>query len=446
MSTISFGGLASGIDTGSIISELLEIKRQPIYRLEATIQNWQAQQTATEQLKARVEALRLAAADLDDPQEFASLSAISSNEALVSATAGSTAMPGSFDMTVNSLAAAQKDMSQGFDSLLTEVGTGLLSIGSGGESVSIVLEAGANSLADVRDAINASGAAVYATIMYDGSETGGYHLVLTAEETGTDSTFNVGAGGLSGGAGLTLNTVTAAANAEVVIDTLTISSQTNTIANAIQGVTLDLQGAEPGTVLTLDVATDPTLLEDQVQSLVDAYNDLYSFIETQSAEGGILRGNALLRDVSSQVATWMSSPVTAATGNVAMLSQVGLSLGDGNLLEFELDTFNESVAGDFIAVRDLFAGIGENEGVMDRVEGMIDAMTDSIDGRFKLAAEGFDARIENAEDSIERYELSVSNYETLLAAKFTAMESIIAQLNVQSSYLTQYLGNLSNSD
>jgi len=83
---------------------------------------------------------------------------------------------------------------------------------------------------------------------------------------------------------------------------------------------------------------------------------------------------------------------------------------------------------------------------MDRVEGMIDAMTDSIDGRFKLAAEGFDARIENAEDSIERYELSVSNYETLLAAKFTAMESIIAQLNVQSSYLTQYLGNLSDSD
>jgi len=446
MSTISFGGLASGIDTGSIISELLEIKRRPIYRLEATIQNYQAQKTATEQLKARVEALRLAAADLDDPREFASLTAISSNEALVSASAGSTAMPGSFDMTVNSLAAAQKDMSQGFDSLLTEVGTGLLSIGSGGESVSIVLEAGANSLADVRDAINASGAAVYATIMYDGSETGGYHLVLTAEETGTASTFNVGAGGLSGGAGLTLNTVTAAANAEVVIDTLTITSQTNTIANAIQGVTLDLQSAEPGTVLTLDVATDPTLLEDQVQSLVDAYNDLYSFIETQSAEGGILRGNSLLRDVSSQVATWMSSPVTAATGDVVMLSQVGLSLGDGNQLEFELETFNESVAGDFIAVRDLFAGIGENEGVMDRVEGMIDAMTDSIDGRFKLAAEGYDARIENAEDSIERYELSVANYETLLSAKFTAMESMIAQLNVQSSYLTQYLGNLNNND
>lgn len=445
MSTISFGGLASGMDTGSIISELVEIKRQPIYRLEANIQNYQLQKSAIEQLEAYAKSLQEAAAGLDAAQEFASLAAYSGNEALASATAASTAMPGTYDVTVNSLAAAQKDISAGYDSLLTEVGAGLLTIQSGGETYDIVLEAGANSLSDVRDAINASGAPVYASIMYDGSETGGYHLVLTAAETGTESSFIVGAGGLSGGAGLSLNNVTAAANAEVVIDSLTVTSQTNAIVDAIQGVTIDLHEAEPGTVFTVNVETDPSLLEEQIQTLVDAYNDLYSFIETQSAEGGALRGNSLLRDVSTQVASWMSSPVSGAGGDYVMMAQAGLSLGDGSMLEFDVDAFNEAVADDFIAVRDLFAGTGEVDGVMDRVSQMLDAMTDSVDGRFKTAKEGFDGRIENAEESIERYELSVSNYEDLLNAKFAAMESIISQLNVQSSYLTQYLGNNSDS-
>ncbi len=433
MSTISFGGLASGLDTGSIVSELVEIRRQPIYNLQTRIDSYNLQKTALTDMQTRLEALMGAAEALDSPQEFASLAAISSNEALASATAGSNAVPGIYDIQVNALATAQKSLSTGYDSMLTDVGTGLVSIGSGGESYSIVLEEGASTLADLRDAINASGAPVYASIMYDGSETGGYHLSLTAQETGTENTFTVGAGGLSGGAGLSLSTVTTASNAEILIDTLTITSQSNQISNAIQDVTLDLNSASPGTVFTLQVQTDPSLLEDQVQTFVDAYNDFYEFIGLQSAEGGTLRGNSLMRDLDNKIASMISSPAGGVLGDFTMMSQVGLGLSDDNLLEFDIDKFNGAVGEDFIAVRNLFAGNGTTDGIMDTLAASIDAMTDSVDGRFKIALDAITKRIDRCEDSIERYEKSVANYEELLNRKFSAMETIISQWNAQGN-------------
>ena len=141
MSTISFGGLASGLDTGAIIEALLEIRRQPIVRLENNIKTYESQQKAIAELESRAKALQSAAEAFDTPEEFASIAALSSHEDLLSATAGSLAMPGSFSITVNSLATAQKDISQGYDSLLSSVGTGDISITVGGETTTVSLAA-----------------------------------------------------------------------------------------------------------------------------------------------------------------------------------------------------------------------------------------------------------------------------------------------------------------
>ena len=118
MSTVSFSGLATGLDTASLIEQLLEIKKQPMYRLERNKQSYQAQITALGAMKAKLEAVQDAAKALDTANEFSSLSASTTWEDYLSVDASTDAAPGSYDIIINSLAVAQKDISQGYDSTL----------------------------------------------------------------------------------------------------------------------------------------------------------------------------------------------------------------------------------------------------------------------------------------------------------------------------------------
>ncbi len=438
MSTISFGGLASGMDTGAIIEALLEVRRQPIVNLQSRIKLYENQQKALTELEGKVKAMLTAAQELDTPEEFASIAAVSSHEDLLSATASHLAMPGSFSITVNSLATAQKDISQGYDSLLSSVGTGDIAITVGGETTTVSLAAGADSLSDLRDAINASGAGVSANILFDGSATGGYHLVVSATETGIDNAFTLDASGLAGGDGLTLTNVAGAADAVLTIDSLTVTSATNTVSTAIQGVTLDLHAADEGQTILLDLATDPEAVQEKMQAFVDSYNDLFTYIQEQKAEGATLRGHAMVRDVQQRVSSMVSGRLPAG-GELSLLYQAGVRQGEGGLLTFDTAVFQEAIGNDYGAVRNLVAGTTAADGKADQLVQLLESLTDSTDGLFKISADGLTDRIEKAEDTIERYEISVDNYESLLNRKFTALESLINGYNAQGSYLSSYL-------
>jgi len=435
MSTVSFTGLATGLDTATLVSQLVELRRTPIYRLESQRKSYENQIAALGTLKSKLEALQAAAQKLDTANEFASLTATSSDETVLTVAAGSTAAPGTYDITVNALALAQKSRSQGFDNTLVAVGEGTLTFTVGGEAQSLELS-GYTSLEDLAARINSEISGVSATIVYDGSPTGGYYLTLTGE-AGTAGAFTVDSSGLSGGTAPTFTEVQAAADASLTIDGLAVTATSNHLEGVISGLTLDLQAVSAvGTSVRVAVATDAAGVQEQVQGFIDAYNDLFSFLETETKTGGKLEGNATARTVGQRMENVMSASLSTG-GAYTILAQIGIERQQGTrTLKFDESKFETALADNYAAVRDLFIEREGSIGKASLVDAAVEDLTDSIDGVFKIGTDSLNRRIDSADQTIERYEMSLENYRTTLERKFLAMESAVSLLQAQGNYLS----------
>lgn len=435
MSAVAFSGLSSGLDTASIVSQLVELKRAPVYRLQKRKKAFETQISALDTLKSKLTALQDAVQALDSANEFSSLKATSSDEDFLQVTAGSDAAAGTYNIEIQELAKAQKNSSQGFDSITDSIGTGIVSFTVNGETTDLNLT-GVNNLETLRNEINNNVAGVSATIINDGTDSGAYHLVLSGEEAGTDHSFTVDVSGLSGGTTPLFSTDQAATDAHLVIDNMDVYVGSNSSDQIISGLTLNLQQAEVGKTMTLKVEVDSAGIADKVKGFVDKYNDLFSYIKTQGAPDGDLRDNPSLRSVASRIENIAISALDGGLGNLTQLHQVGITRGDGRQLKWSEDDFKTALDDDFNGVRDLFIERDGNLGKSYLFDQAITNMTDSFDGLFKISTDALNKKIDSADQSIDRYERSISMYRTTMERKFTAMEMMMSQLQAQGSYLS----------
>lgn len=432
--SIAFGGLATGLDTGAIISQLVELKRAPIYRLEANVQGYQNQISAMGTLKSKLIALQDAANELSTSNKFSSLTATSSDEDFLKVAAESDASPGTYTFEINHLAKGQKEVSQGYDNRSDSIGSGIMSFTVGGETVDLNLT-GFNSLDSVKDEINNNVSGVSASIIYDGSDTGGYHLVLSSTETGADAAFTVDFSGISGGITPILENKSVATDAEIVVDGITIQTS-NSTSDIISGLTIDLLQAEIGKQIQVDVEVDSEGISEKVKAFVDAHNDLQSFIQANKSPDGDLYGNPMVRTVGSRIENIFTSSLEGGLGSVSLFSQIGISRGEGRLLDWDENEFLDALGDDFGGVRDLFIERDGNLGKTYLIDQAVENMTDSVDGLFKISNEALKTKIDYAESGIERYTRSVESYQLTLERKFTAMEMAVAALQSQGNYLS----------
>jgi flagellar hook-associated protein 2 len=439
MSTVSFSGLATGMDTASLIAQLVELRRAPIYRLQRQRQSYETQVSALSTLKTKLIALQDAAMAIDTANEFASLVGSSSNENVVRVTTASDAAPGSYDIVVEALAQAQKWRSQGYDNTLVDMGQGTLSITVGGEVQELELTE-YTSLRDLAERINNEVVGLSASIINDGSPTGGYSLVLTGD-AGTGGTFSVDTSGLAGGQPPSFTELQAASDAQLTVDGIAITASGNHLEDVISGLTLDLVGVSPDPLqpTRIDVSTDFDGVKEQVKALVDAYNDLFTFLETEMMADGKLDGNATARSVGSRMENLMSA-VHGGGGAFTILAQIGVERQQSTrTLSFDESAFDAALAENYASVRDLFIGRDGNLGKAALIGTAVEELTDSIDGLFKIGTDSLTRRIDNIDDTIVRYERSVENYRTTLERKFLAMESTVSLLQAQGSYLSSII-------
>ena len=442
MSAVSFGGLATGLDTGSIITQLVELKRMPIYRLEDRKKGFQNQITALGTLKSKLLALQTAAKTLDTANEFSSLKSTSSDDKYVTVKAGTNAAPGSYDIKVTSLAKTQKDLSQGYNSLSDSMGTGILSFTVGGETTDLSL-VGYTSLEALAGLINENVDGVSASIINDGSGTNAYHLVLSGEEAGTANSFAVDASGISGGVTPVFTNQQTAADAHLMVDGISVTATSNNSDQIISGLTINLLDIsfDPDNGLDktihIDVGIDTEGVAEIVICFFDSYNDLFSFIEEQSQSEGDLRSNPTLRSVASRIENIFATSLQGGLGDIKSFSQVGISRGSsGRQLSWNEEKFKSALLDDFSGVRDLFIEREGNLGKTYLIDTAIDNMTDNLDGLFKISTDALNSKIENADHTITRYESSVAAYQLMMERKFTAMELMVSQLQAQGSYLS----------
>jgi len=386
-------GVGSGLDVNAIVSKLMAVESQPLTALAQTEASYQAKISAYGTLKGGLAALQSSLAGLVSAASMRGVTASIADAAVASVSAGTGAAPGTYALTVTQLAQSHKIASTGFAGVNDVVGTGTLTFdfgtvsgatfatnGAGAKTVTI--GAGRATLAGIRDAVNAAGIGVSATIVNDGSVNGN-RLVFTSVATGAANSLKVttadddgnalDAAGLSqlaydpaGGAGTGRNMtqMVVAQNALLTIDGIDVSKASNVVTDAIEGVTLNLAKANPATPTTLTVVADSSGISRSVQGFVKAYNELAASIKTltkydaANRKASILTGDSAPRIVQSQLRSIIGSAPLGIGGAYGTLSQVGVSFLVDGTLNLDSAKLTAAVTADPAAVARLFAAVG----------------------------------------------------------------------------------------
>ncbi len=392
---LSTTGIGSGLDVESIVTSLMNVERKPLNAVAKEKTAYQSQISAYGTLKSALSTFQTAVSALSTISKFNAQTVSSGNTSLFTATSNGTASLGDYAITVNQLAKAQKLSSGGFTNTADIVGTGSLTIGFGTyaaigntftpstakSDVTITINSSNNTLAGVRDAINAANSSVSATIVNDGTTN---RLVVTSKDTGevnglkisvADSSdgSNADAAGLSQlafdptasvGSGKNMTQLQAPKNALLDVDGIAVVKASNTVTDAISGVTLNLLTTSSSSA-NLGVSSNTDSVKTSVTAFVDAYNkldttlrSLTKYDETGKASGALL-GDATARSVISQVKAVMTK--TIASGNtINSLSQIGVSFQRDGKLALDSTKLTNAMTSNFSDIAAVFATSGKS--------------------------------------------------------------------------------------
>jgi flagellar hook-associated protein 2 len=351
---------------------------------------------------------------------------------------------------VRSLAAAQISRSNGFASKDAAIISGGGTIFLNGSAMPVEIPAN-SSLQGVADAINAANQDVTADIVDTGAPGNErYNLVLRSKTTGSAGGFTlVNDSGPTATDlqalvdGVNSHTVVAASDAHVTIDGIDITRTSNSIDDAIPGVTLDLHAADATRHVTVTVGTDAEDTSKNVQAFVDAYNKVVDFIADQNAldaDGKAknpLFGDSTLRSIRSSLRSIVGGSVATGDDAYAMFAQVGITSDRDGRLTFDPGKFTQALAGDEQAVTNLFADAAH--GIASRLDTQVGVYTDSVDGLIKARSDGYTRTIQDTQDRIDQGNERLTRYQAQLQERYANLETLLGQLQSQGASL-QSLG------
>ncbi len=360
--TTTVTGLISGMDTASIIEQLMSIERRPLDLLQGQIDKANAQKTAFTTINTSLLALKTAADSLSRLDNWNARTATVSNASVLSATASSLTPVGAYVFKVTQLAAAGQIGSNGYaDSDTTPIGAGSFDLTVGSTTESFTVDA-ADTLKDVASAINDREMGVSAIVVNTGQGAEPYKLVLTSKETGEANAVSVSNNTVPG---MTFSELTAAKDAVIefgVDSPIEIHSATNTVTGLAPGLTLDLKDTSASAV-TVTVAADTSGTLQQAKDFVTKYNAVmdniakYTKYDTEAEQAAALFGNSTLRFMQSDLGLAISAVVEDQPSETNSLTMVGFGLGRDGKLELDESTFASALAAHADGVAGLFSAI-----------------------------------------------------------------------------------------
>ena len=387
-------GAGSGIDTGGLVKQLVEIERAaPQARIDKKKELTESQISDFGLIKSALSTLQTAATALTDKEGlFSKTASFTESNALIPSDLGTDVEPGTYNFQVTNVAQSQSLSSVTFSNILDPVGEGTLTFRIGDwdagltaftedldtSSVDIVIDSSNNTLKGMRDAINDADFGVQASIVNDGTN---FRLLITADsgesrqlaidvaEAGgspTDddasdlSRFAFNDSNLPDSQRLTQNQ--AGEDAAFTINGLAITRPSNTVDDVVDGLTVDILQDSAGETITVTVSEDKTFAEQNVRDFVEAYNTFLEEVESafgtdeETGEKGSLANDALAKSVLSRMRTVISSAIPGlSASNFSTLTNVGIRTElDGTLTISEPD-FEAAFANNFEDVQKLFA-------------------------------------------------------------------------------------------
>jgi flagellar hook-associated protein 2 len=439
--TVSSAGLATNLDVSSIVSAIVgsEISSKKT-RLESTQAGDQATISALGSLTSTLSTLRDAIEHMTLDGALSSLSAQSGDSAVLTATASSGAIAASHEIEVQTLAQANAIGSSAYASADAEVGTGTITINAGGSSFDVTLASGADSLVELRDAINnaPNNTGVTATIV-TGND--GAHLLLSATGTGTANAVSVSSPLIS------FSSVRSAADASIVVDGYSYTSSSNTISDAIEGLTLDLVAAKPGTKLSLRVAADTASAQSAIQSFVDAYNAALDLVNTDThydastQEAGPLLGNTAVVSLGQRLQTLVSTALGSAVGGASTLTDIGISSDANGKLTVDPTRLGAALTNNSAGVQALLSrGSSPAFQMGSLLRGYL-----GIGGIIGSQTDGLQSELDDISTQLTALSTRSDTLTALYTSKFNAINTQVSSYNNLSSYMTQLMQSLLKS-
>ncbi len=460
---IMLSGLSTGMDTRALIEALMTAERRPLNLLQARKSTVEDERKLFQEFNSLLLQLRSASQAIDNQnsvnsatsvsEEFLTFAATSSDESILTATATGNATPGEYEITVNQLATIGREFSGAFTSDSTAIATAgqTMTIDYGGTTDITLTFTGGESLQAIRTAINNDSdndGNVRAEIVYEGGA-GGYRLIISGTQTGEDNDITVTTN-LSGPSGsppfIDATKEIVAGNSEIEVLGLTIERDSNTITDAIPGVTLNLLGEHgAGESLTLNIETDLEGIKTSLQNFADAYNAVVGFVRKQSQfdeatkRAGLLSGNPTLRGVQLQIQMILTDEYTFANNDFTSIGQIGLEFQSDGTLKINADVLEEALNKNAQDVREFFGFFDEDpesdNGLASSLAVALAPLTRSGDGTLAVISQTLQDNVKDLEGQIDRLERRLEQREETLIRQFTAMESAVAALQSQLSFL-----------
>ncbi len=466
MASISTLGIGSGLDLSTILDNLEAAEKATLTPISTQQSSYTAKLSAYGTLKSALVSFQTANTALNNADLFTSTTTSSSSSAFSATTTGS-AIAGKYTISVSQLAQAQTLTTTGSQAdSKTAIASADSSItiqqGGGKDAVKIDISAANSSLSGIRDAINKADAGVSASIINVGN--GQYRLSITANDTGSDNAMTISVSGdsalqsfmgydASGNGGME-ESVTAQ-NAKLKVNNVDIENSSNTISDALEDITLNLNDTTTGNQ-TLTIAKDTSKSENAINAWVTAYNALqdtfssltkYTKVDTgtdaQDTSNGALLGDSTLRTIQTQLKSMLSS----STGSSAYktLAQIGVtsdpSTGKLTVDSTKLESALKTNSAD---IKDMFVGDGKTTGITTTMGSNLTSWL-STTGIIQAATDGVSKTLNNLttqyNDASDRIDTLMARYK----AQFTQLDVMMSSLNSTSSYLTQQFESTSSS-
>lgn len=454
--SISSPGIGSGLDIGSLISQLVAAEGSAsANRLNLREAEYQGDISAYGSLKGALSLFQTAVQNLQEVSDFQVRSATSSSADIFTATADETADVSQYGIEVVQLAQAHKLITTDGYAATDTVGAGVLTLTQGTESFALTISA-TDTLTEIRDAINSAddNTGVAASIINVDDGVGGTEqkLIFTATSTGLENAITISvtdedlndtdALGLSRLVNANLIEPAVALDGQIKVDNQLVSSNNNTFVGVIDGITISAKNIGAGE--TLAISQDKASVTSKINvfianynGLVDTFNALGSY-DVTTKTGGILIGDATLRGVQNSIRREISSSISGLTGSFSTLAELGITTDDVGKLSIDDDRLNNALDSNFDEVGELFAA---NNGLANTLDTVIEGYIGST-GIIESRTEGLQTSIDTITEQREALNRRLESLGSRLLAQFSAMDALVSSLRNQSSFLTEQLANL----
>ena len=456
---ISSVGVGSGLPVDKILADLRKVENQSLALIQNRKTAAEARLSGYSVLKGSLDSLQGIGKKLADPAVFDAFKASTSNDA-IKITANNKAISGTYDVDVKHLATSQRlTKIEDRTKVLSDQDGGKLSVTmDNGDQHEIDLAGFENTMEGMVKAINSDPKlGIRATLIND--DGGQSHLVISSSKTGTanavskiEVTGNEQLNDFLGFDSTNHNSfdVKEAQNAEISIDGITIKSQSNTVENAIEGVTLTLNqttaNSENGKQSRITIERDTAATNKLIQDFVAAYNNVLTTISTQTKydidnqQGSALTGEALPRRMQADMREAISHHLDS--GEIRNLSKMGITINASTgAMELDQKKLDEALKENQSDVSRLFSG---EKGIGQRLVDSTETYLKKKDGLLALTN---DSITKNIKDIDKQMKVAEARIETTMEAyrkQFSNLDKMMSQMGGISEYLGQQLSMLGN--